>query len=810
MEDRFPVHAAIQNVITLFDYDKKVTVISKVDDLKEPNNKIWCVVSDNNNESSFLEHISSAACEKLSPIIIVSLISEEQSPLRIFRHLSETFPVPIRIRFVTWPFDLTNFLMGVKELTEAACSWENPFRNILKLISPIYNTLTKDSLPQVYREISKSAEERKEGFSKRLEKYHAISSKGKEMEELLSFECCLENIYALMEPDTWIGKKVLWIENNPGDPLLQRPQQIFEYFKYTVDIKSKPDDINKCYEELKSGSDNYHGYELILIDMFLGLDLSGSDFLKILSRKYPHIPAFIVSSSEDFDLISKTIKEGADFYILKKYAISIPHYVRKCYESLGKIILSFKSNRDIQPNLIGNLRYWRFYPDSLWFGDKCYHMINHSYEHTMNDWGLLNELLVPILEKEGRVDITELNLYCLCMAVWLHDMGHSGNERYGTPYEIRDNHGIISGEFILKYPDLCRIYNDDKEIESLYKNIVFPFGTQQKSVIQLIFENAMDRKKLCTLEKIALLCIYHKSNSPVTKEEYINLVNKGAPIPIDFFETCDRKTNVITLDDILLKLDDEEEGRQFKLMVSLFRFIDSLDIKQNRVGSENEKDIKSRIVSQDKKYLFGRLRQELESIIQRYSGKGELNPLTRLSLIKIFYEDVKGSIDKGESVGHLLNLKEAVPGISSTDLDNYFMLANYASFISVQDGHFDFHSAIDAVEIKPINDQEPQKVEIIYTSNKESKKLKDKVVRDPGERDKRSIIERLIGKEERHYKDGYIVNEYESGRPILSKFIELTQITLKCSDEVSIRIKYNTAVKKWEVVKEPEVADVVI
>ena len=63
--------------------------------------------------------------------------------------------------------------------------------------------------------------------------------------------------------------------------------------------------------------------------------------------------------------------------------------------------------------------------DFLWYGDKCYHMINHSYEHIIDNWKLTNQLF-PVINK---LSISDNDLYSFCMAMWLHDIGHKGNER---------------------------------------------------------------------------------------------------------------------------------------------------------------------------------------------------------------------------------------------------------------------------------------------------------------------------------------------------------------------------------------------
>ena len=581
-------------------------------------------------------------------------------------------------------------------------------------------------------------------------------------------------------------------------------------------VKPIDDTTNKANH--KNGDLTFKNIDLILIDIFLdeGATLSGLDFLRLFTTLYPEIPAFILSVSEDTEVITETIKGKADYYILKKNIFSLPFLFYEYLSDLG-ILINYISNRNLRRNLIGNIRYWRFNNDLLGFGDKCYHMINHSFAHVSNDWKLLNQLFVPLIKFKGKSDLGEKNvdenLYCLSMAVWLHDIGHRGNERYGAAHEIRENHGIISGEFILKQVEFLGIVK--KEGSEAYKDINFPFGPQRKPVTQVIMENIKEKVSISIVEKIALISIYHKSNSPIDSDEYRQLVNKGKYIPIDFFEGSNRKNKEITLDDILSCLEGKDKDiassdkeqreknksdvKALRMMVSLFRFIDAIDINRNRVGSENEGDLKKCIIKQDKEYQLSRLEKEIKSIIQQNQTKRAIDPLDKLALMKIFYQDVREKIEKGDSVSHL-ELPELAPDISE-ELDSYFLLAKYASFISVQDGHFDLHSSIKDVSLSVNESTERSKMElsVSYQSCKDWDYLKgEKIVRDPGDKESKTVVERLIGTEKEQFKDGYMVREYESSSPKLKDLITLKAIRLFANgdkDKPSLEIKND--VTKW-------------
>ena len=167
---------------------------------------------------------------------------------------------------------------------------------------------------------------------------------------------------------------------------------------------------------------------------------------------------------------------------------------------------------DFRRNLLGNIRYWNFKKHLLWFGDKCYHMVNHSFDHSLDNWKHMDMVLSDLIRIRGMDHILGHDetyqkklLYSLLMAIWLHDIGHKGADLYGEPHLIRDNHGYISGLLILRYPHLFRILDDDNSYRDL------PF--KEFSAIEAIYFRR--KEGLSVTEGIALFSMYHKSNTPM-------------------------------------------------------------------------------------------------------------------------------------------------------------------------------------------------------------------------------------------------------------------------------------------------------
>lgn len=560
--------------------------------------------------------------------------------------------------------------------------------------------------------------------------------------------------------------------------------------------------------------------DLILIDIYLGegTALSGLDFLKLFTLLYPEIPAFILSVSEDTEVIGKAIEQKADYYILKKNIFSLPYLYHDYIDDLGKLI-SHIDDRELRRSLIGNVRYWRFKKELLWFGDKCYHMINHSYNHAENDWRIANQILPAILDLDYLMDeetsLSSEDIYSFCMAVWLHDIGHKGNEHYGEPHEIRDLHGLISAEIFMKKPESYGIFGYKGSKVSPYRWETFG---HLKTAPQLIRERLAtfeasghflkneekDKEKelrsyinkLTILEKIALISIYHKSNFPLDEDDLRKFQQKGKRIPQDCYYDKNRETSPIHLKSISDLLNSQNLLR----LTTLFRFVDGLDINQNRVGDNTEESAKKFTNARDISYQQLKLKEEVDRIRDSHikdTGMGR-------RFFTLFYERIIDDIQKNQYIS--MDLKKEQRQFLDTigmdlPLNNYDMLAEYIEFISVQDGHFGLHNSIEAVEIEVLPPHDDSKsrprFRIRYVSRRKEEYLdkKDQVeVKVRGQKEGRTIRDHLLGERERgkdgkeyRKKDGvgYVRRELNDGKKYLEEWFDLdhSKIRLKRRDD---------------------------
>lgn len=595
-----------------------------------------------------------------------------------------------------------------------------------------------------------------------------------------------------------------------------------------IDLLLLSNDGADSLKETKIKEIKIKNLDLILLDLDLGgggVQLEGEELLELFNQYHPEIPCFIFSSINEFNTIRKTLQGGANGYITKQRMISLPDKIRSYYEEeIGKIVYGYINDDSLRRNLVGNLRYWKYKKDLIWFGDKCFHMINHTYQHAKNNWKIANQILPPIIDYinclatqgDKNKSISGEDLYSLYMAIWLHDMGHKGNEQYGDAHEIRDLHGLISGELLLKYPKFYGIYGySDNVIKSPYQ-----WGTyrhpktapqmirERMAVLDLANSLANDPsdltskdniiRKATLLERIALISIYHKSNFPLDDGDIKRIQGKGKKIPNDCRENFDRETYPIHLQSICNFMDGANPN--FIGIVTLFRFIDALDIRKNRVGDITEENIKKETIRRDLDQQLLKLKKEVEKLI--HIGKIEKGKERRF--FSLFYEQpvegirVRKGIDKElkkEQRAFLDLLPEEPP------TENYTMLLEYIQYLSVQDLHFDLHNSIKEIEITCTERGKGRKphFEIAFISDKTTDylKSKDHSVREwwqaPDEG--RSIAEYLLGSTDEEKKDnkgnkdkkkipGYVRRELNDGKRYLKKWIDLenTSVKLKPSD----------------------------
>lgn len=629
--------------------------------------------------------------------------------------------------------------------------------------------------------------------------------------------------------------EILLIDNNIK-PFTETLEWLIKVFNYDIFVLEERDEIKKFFLYLKKGEKaqqkekenkrkfkvrslgpnkeskkkSLDKFDLILLDLHLGEErrLDGQEILKNLLITNPELPVFIISAITDASVVQDNLVQGADGYIPKKKLITLPLVINSYFEELGFLVWYIREeNRSLRRNLIGNLRKWRFNKRILWFGDKCYHMIDHSFNHVSNNWNIANEILPPILvQSRDKLKICDEDLYALCMAVWLHDIGHKGNERCGEPHLIRDSHGLISAEIILRHPEHYGIHGYCDTDSSPYRWQSF----KNKSAPQLIRDRIKTLKaaselikscnnfedvqadeglqKMTILEKTALFCIYHQSNFPIDEEEKKELVRKGKVIPLGCYEEYSRSTIPIYLKSISGLLKDENVMR----LLSIFRFIDALDINRNRVGGQIEEKIKLKTIDRDLEFQFEKLREDIETLKDTFLKNSEKGK----RFVNLFYDQVKHQIEKEQKIdkdllenqqSFLDNLPVEIP------VESCRMRIDYIEFISISPMHFVLHNAIKNLEIgprAPAEDGMGISFVLKYKSNQSKKFLTDpkKGVRDKNHKKTRKIRDHLLGEpddkdKKKRKNDGYARREIDSGKKYLRELFDTVNTKIHLVDK---------------------------
>lgn len=584
---------------------------------------------------------------------------------------------------------------------------------------------------------------------------------------------------ALIKSFILVGNSALYIREKNFQELYRCLLEAKQKKEKSLSIRCNPLKDIICDSRNKQANTevSLNDLNMILVDIYLEEEeIDGVDFVNVLREVVPDIPTFILSITNDYNTVQKAFSRGADLYVTKNQVFSVPFLYDSYINETGELIHWIKNSK-LQRSLLGNIRYWKYKKNYLWFGDKCYHMIDHSFNHISDDWEIANEILVPLLRtdflndeylldkelKKTERKITKDDLlYAFCMAIWLHDIGHKGTHRYGEPHLIRETHGIISGEIILSLTDSFGIKDRNGNNNHIYKNLLFPVGEEKKPVTQLILEQVEQNKTLSIPEMIALLSIYHKSNCPLREKEYYEMVQNGKFVPSDFFENSNPGNPLIPLERILNKIEHKKFKHDFLTLTALFRLIDGLDIKVSRVGDPNEEDMKKWVIERDLEYNFKRMESLVERIAMRFSD----TPLQQVSFIKNFFLEIKEKIKGKESI----SINELAKQLSQfKEWEEYRMLLSYCYFIGAQEGHFNLHSSVAKIDIEY---EAGRCFKVILLTEKEKGDLEKMEVYEVG-KGTETIYDRLIG------ENCYVLRELKSGKEDLGKVLDKVTIQLK-------------------------------
>jgi len=335
-----------------------------------------------------------------------------------------------------------------------------------------------------------------------------------------------------------------------------------------------------CSKGTSSVEMGLEGIDLILLDLYFeNKSYTGGDILRRLKWDHPGIPVFILTKSHDIEEIKKAYNLDAEHYITKDRLVGFPwFYCEFCKHQLGDIIFEFcpKDRR----KLIGCILQWRRNKTLLWHGEKTYHMVEHTFEHSKMMWKLLNELNHFKLFK----GISKKILYALTLSIWLHDVGYKGYSRMTSPYLVRKKHPLISGELIKEFPHIYLMQD----------------GEMKKN--------------------IALISAYHLLGAPIDRSVVENIGKENIdkdfvyPSSFDFLnDYAKEKIGRNSEEIIYLNL----FGEELCFPAAILRIIDDIDKGVHRAGTGSEEDAKLAVTIQDALYYVLETENEIRNLTDK-------------------------------------------------------------------------------------------------------------------------------------------------------------------------------------------------
>lgn len=279
--------------------------------------------------------------------------------------------------------------------------------------------------------------------------------------------------------------------------------------------------------------------DLILQDVHLGADQAlGYD----LARQYAHIApqalVFLLTSLPLEALAASRAPQCVDGSIPKHCVRTLPwDYHQRFTDLFGTLLWEpwitssgsgprTLTDRTSLRGLLGSLRRWKLEPEILFHGYALPEMVDHAFRHTSGLWDTAQKIL-PALQTAAGCQLTSEDLILLCLGIWLHDVGHVGNEHFIDSDSIRRFHGSISDRLLLEMPDalgldwLHRFCVDDRcKVPSPGK----------ARVARANQRTACAGDVICPLRRAGLLARYHQSSAPVLPSDLKEIVQKGKPL----------------------------------------------------------------------------------------------------------------------------------------------------------------------------------------------------------------------------------------------------------------------------------------
>lgn len=384
--------------------------------------------------------------------------------------------------------------------------------------------------------------------------------------------------------------------------------------------------------------------DLVLQDIVLDDNTKKADGLDLVPHYLEACPQALVFVLTSLD-VESLVGAGdvnwryVDCIVSKSALASLWYEYRRCFhERFGRMFwqpwIVAKSRSMGKPELGDRqslrylfrcLRQWQLEPDILGHGQGVQEMIDHAHRHVSAVWRLADDVLGTLLDNcrphvvcspDHKTYIEHLSVperMLFAMSVWLHDIGHRGDDFLGDSVDVRANHAGISEYLLLRNPeafdiawlveDFCRGDCKKPVPGTLGKRLL-----ECRNALRCNYENG----ELCPIRKVGLLCRHHQSNAPLDENSIHHMSRKGkAPSPYSRVAVESDSGPALTSQESLAmwmdpdaslvgwqgsdirRLDQFDLGVPKEALISLaglLRMLDALQLHRARVGSPTSID----------------------------------------------------------------------------------------------------------------------------------------------------------------------------------------------------------------------------
>ena len=361
--------------------------------------------------------------------------------------------------------------------------------------------------------------------------------------------------------------------------------------------------------------------DLVLQDIVLeregvAQNLSGLDLVPLFYQACPQALVFVITNLNVETLVGSgdVNWKYVDCIVSKSALATLWYEYRRCFrERFGRMFwadwgTAGDDERRLLRNLFGSLRRWQIEPDILWHGQTLPEMIDHANRHVSALWKLVNDVVGTLMERGGANPgvLSLRHRVALTISIWMHDVGHRGDEFFANSMDIRAAHAGISERLLLRNPEaycLGWLLEDLPHMDCIKNDTT---GRDARFECRNRCECAHESRSLCLLREAGLLCRHHQSNAPLDLTSLRAMAKRGKEPSVyslvpdesahlrkikseDFLREITNDAlpspspqgvNVRTLEDFTTS-----DKKNFRAVAGVMRMLDALQIHRARVGS---------------------------------------------------------------------------------------------------------------------------------------------------------------------------------------------------------------------------------